>query len=308
MGFSPAGQTPPYAPDDAALHHVFAGGWIWVLRFNNGIVSAGVAAEPELARELSLSEGAPAWGRLLARLPSVAEQFAGARALRPFVHSRLLPFRAGAVSGARWALLPSAAAFVDPLLSTGFPLTLLGIERLAGILDREWERPGLEGALETYEAATLADADAAALLVSALYASFGDFELFAALSLLYFAAASFAEAARRLGRPALAGSFLSHDHRTFGPALREVCAATLAGAAPGARRADERSRLLARIHDAIAPMDIAGLAEASRRNWHPVEAEPLLAGASKLGSTRGQVEAMLIASGFFPREAVATRS
>ena len=34
----------PYPPDDAAVHHVFPGGWIWVLRVGNGITSAGVAA------------------------------------------------------------------------------------------------------------------------------------------------------------------------------------------------------------------------------------------------------------------------
>lgn len=299
MGFCPGGESPPYPPDDAALHHVFEGGWIWVLRFRDGIVSAGVAAEPRLARELSLSDGEPAWDRLLSRLPSVAEQFAGARAIRPFVHCPRLPFRAGAVSGARWALLPSAAAFVDPLLSTGIPLALLGIQRLAGILDREWERPGLEGALEAYGAATLSDADAAALLISALYATFDDFELFAALSLLYFAAASFAEAARRLGRPGLSGSFLSRDHPVFGPALRSVCEAVLGGAPPGRLPAEDRGRLLAGIGQAIAPLDIAGLRDASRRNWHPVEAEPLLGEASKLGATREQIETMLIASGFF---------
>ena len=31
-------------------------------------------------------------------------------------------------------MLPSAAAFIDPLFSTGIPLTLLGIERLAEML------------------------------------------------------------------------------------------------------------------------------------------------------------------------------
>ena len=36
----------------------------------------------------------------------------------------------------RWALLPSAAGVIDPLLSTGFPLTLLGILRLVDLLER----------------------------------------------------------------------------------------------------------------------------------------------------------------------------
>src|SRR5215203_3590161 len=64
-------ESPPYPVDDAALHHVFDGGWIWVLRFNNGITSAGAAVTAALARELNLAEGAPAWHRLLARLPTV---------------------------------------------------------------------------------------------------------------------------------------------------------------------------------------------------------------------------------------------
>src|SRR5882672_10378870 len=68
----------PYPADDAALHHVFDGGWIWVLRFNNGLTSAGVAATDTLANELRFDEGEPAWGRLLERLPSVREQFLGA--------------------------------------------------------------------------------------------------------------------------------------------------------------------------------------------------------------------------------------
>src|SRR5947199_60798 len=30
-------ERPPYPIDDAALHHVFDGGWMWVLRFGNGV-------------------------------------------------------------------------------------------------------------------------------------------------------------------------------------------------------------------------------------------------------------------------------
>src|SRR5450631_2308100 len=33
----------PFPVDDAAVHHIFDGGWVWVLRFNNGVTSAGVA-------------------------------------------------------------------------------------------------------------------------------------------------------------------------------------------------------------------------------------------------------------------------
>src|SRR5262249_46347239 len=37
----------PYHCDHAALHHVLDEGWVWVLRFNNGVTSAGILFEGE---------------------------------------------------------------------------------------------------------------------------------------------------------------------------------------------------------------------------------------------------------------------
>ena len=68
----PTAEAPPYPVDDAAVHHVFPGGWIWVLRFNNGITSAGAALTDPLAPGVGAADGAAAWDRLLATLPSVA--------------------------------------------------------------------------------------------------------------------------------------------------------------------------------------------------------------------------------------------
>jgi tetracycline 7-halogenase / FADH2 O2-dependent halogenase len=298
MGIDPSNETPPYPPDDAALHHVFDGGWIWVLRFNNGIVSAGVAAEPWLAHEIGLAEGEPAWHRLLDRLPMVRAQFDGAETVTPFIHRETLPFRSRVASGEGWLLLPSAAAFVDPILSTGFPLTLLGVERLASALERCWGTPALACDLARDAAACLAEADTAALLVAALYSRFDEFPSFAGLSLLYFAAASYAEAARRLGRPELSGSFLSGDHARFGPALAECCALALSGA--------ERSVLDRKIRDTIAPLDVVGLSDRSRRNWYPVLAEDLLSARGKLGAGDDEIRELLDRSGVVAASGPAT--
>ena len=297
------GGRPPYPVDDAAVHHVFEGGWVWVLRFNNGIVSAGVSALPGLAGELRLGEGEGAWRRLLDRFPALHAQFAGARATRPFVHAAPLPFRVSRAAGARWALLPSAAAFVDPLLSTGFPLALLGIQRLALALEEGWGTAALPHALAEYERTILEEAGTAALLASALFAAFADFELFAAVTLLYFAAASFSEAARRLSRPELADRFLCVHHPAFGQAFSRCCADVIDAGKRGTL-ARERSRLIEQIFEAIEPLDVAGLSDRSRRNWHPMEARPLLQSAHKLGVTREAMEGLLAASGFEPREAV----
>jgi len=295
----PTGVRPPYPVEDAAVHHVFDGGWIWVLRFNNGITSAGIAATDELANDLRLAEGASGWSRLLRRLPTLREQFDGASPQLPFVHIPRLPFRSGVVAGPRWALLPSAAGFVDPLLSTGFPLTLLGISRLTEILKTGWDSPGVEQQLASYAQRTIQELDAAGRLVGALYASMNDFSLFAALSLLYFAASSFSETARRLNRPQLAGGFLLHDHPRFGPKLRSCCERAASARENGGMTAAARAELINDIFLAIDPIDVTGLGDRSRRNWFPADARDLFMSAGKLGVGETEIQQMLARCGFF---------
>lgn len=287
-------EAPPYPMDDAAMHHVFDGGWIWVLRFNNGITSAGVAATDRLAEQLRFAEGEEAWKRLMQKLPTVSEQFSAAIPQLPFVHRRHLSFHSQVIAGASWALLPSAAGFVDPLLSTGFPLTLLGVARLAEAIECEWRSANFESRLKNYAVQTEAELSAAERLVAALYASMNNFPLFCAISLLYFAAASFTESALRLGRPSLAGAFLMHDHPRFGPQSR-ACLERVRRDLTG----EQRAELIEQIRFIIEPFDVAGLNDCGRRNWHPVLAADLRAAAGKLGASRAEIDELLINSGFF---------
>jgi len=286
-------EEPPYPVDDAAVHHVFDGGWIWVLRFNNGLTSAGVAATDALAAELRFAEGEPAWKRLIERLPSVREQFLKARPALPFIHTPRLPFRSASAAGDRWALLPSAAGFVDPLLSTGFPLTLLGVERLATLLEEDWQSKRLTARLRTYEQTTLDELDVTAELIGTLYANMDHFEAFVALSKLYFAAAMFAETMRRLGQPERVGSFLLAKDPMFGPSLRECLEKAQSVTA---RR--ERETITEAVFKAIEPFDLAGLGDPSRCNWHPCQAKDLLAAAPKLSVERAAIEQLLVRCGF----------
>jgi len=263
-----------------------------VLRFNNGITSAGAALTDPSAARIKAENGASAWDRLLAQLPTVAEQFAGSRAVLPFVHVPRLAFRTGHVCGRRWALLPSAAGVIDPLLSTGFPLTLLGIGRLLDMLEKT-EGAGREAALRDYARVTLTELDATEQLVGAMYANMDDSLVFKRLALLYFAAASYSEAARRLGKPELAPGFLLHAHARFGP---ELC--TCAELAANRPQGSARHALLTRIDRAIEPFDTAGLLDRTCRDWHPLRAHDLIAGASKLHATTEEIEEMLERTGF----------
>ncbi|HVZ22981.1 MAG TPA: tryptophan 7-halogenase [Vicinamibacterales bacterium] len=279
-------EVPPYPPDAAAVHHVFDGGWMWMLRFANGVTSAGVAVADAFAAELRLADGAPAWRRLLARFPSIAEQFADAEPIREFTWMPAVAWRSTRAAGERWAMLPSAAAFVDPLFSTGIPMTLLGVERIAAAIERgelvrgaslsgspreptgfaprssEWHRE--------YEARTLREADHVARFIGGCYASFPHFASFTAFSMFYFAAASYSEMARRLDRPSR--GFLCADDEAFVAAMRGC----------GAAAADGRLTLDA-VACATERLNVAGLCDPSKRNWYGVDLDDVVRGAGKLG-------------------------
>lgn len=292
-------EPPPYPIDDAALHHVFKDGWIWALRFNNGVTSAGAALRRPFADSLNTDDPASLWRRLLDRLPTVHAQFANAAVAHAFQTIPRLSFRCGRLTGPGWALLPSAAGFVDPLLSTGFTLNLLGLRRLTRALEYDWDTPRWESALTEYQRMTHLELDTSARLIAALYAHLDDFELFAALTRLYFAAVSFTESALRLHKPELAGTtFLLSSQPEFNTNFVECChdAVALGEATP--KNAPARERFLEQIHRTIEPFDVAGLGNPQVRNWHPVRAEDLFAAAPKLQSTPEEIEEMLQRCGF----------
>ncbi|MCI0540105.1 MAG: tryptophan 7-halogenase [Verrucomicrobiales bacterium] len=265
-------EVPPYPPDNAALHHIFDGGWIWVLRFNNGITSAGAVVTEQVANRFNFREGVEAWQRLLHELPSVRAQFLDARPTIPFTYAPRLSFRSGVVTGPGWLLLPSAAGFVDPLLSTGFPLTLLGVNRLARIIEEAWGTEEFETRLAACAQQTTDELLVTERLVAGLYAVMNDFPVFQALSLLYFAAVSFSEAAWRRNKPNVAPAFLLHDRPGFGRGLRECCDLALR-AANGRLSDPPRTELLNKILRTISPIDVAGLSDRTRRNWYPAPAD-----------------------------------
>lgn len=287
-GFQIPGRLPPYPPENAAVHHIFPGGWIWVLKFNNGVTSAGVAATDPVAKALDFCSGEPAWRRLLERLPSLRETFASARSVVPFVYQPRLAFQSGQVGGQHWVLLPSAAGVVDPLLSTGFPLTLLGILRIGRVLRSHWQQPSLQQAMDDYVAVTALELETTAKLVGALYATMDRFALFKPLSLLYFAAASFSEVSRRLGKTHLTDSFLLCRDPDFAPQLQQLC--ELAGQA---RSESETTELKGRIMNAIAPFDLAGLSDLTRDPFYPALAADIFRNARKLHATQEQLRQLL---------------
>jgi FADH2 O2-dependent halogenase len=258
---------------------------VWVLRFNNGITSAGVVAVDAVAERLNFRSGQEGWSNVMRELPSIGEQFDSARATMPFVWQPRTAFQSGKVAGKRWALLPSAAGVIDPLLSTGFPLTLLGVQRLARLM-RSFGRPEFEPGLRDYADTTTREFEATARLVKALYARMGQFDDFKQLSLLYFTAASFSEAARRLGKNSLVPDFLLCRHPVFGPRLK-----ALSLEEPG------RANLATRVRDAVEAYDVAGFTDGRRDPWYPASPADLYKNGEKLDATGAEIGAMLARCG-----------
>ncbi len=262
-------ETAPYPMDDAALHHVFDGGWMWVLRFNNGITSAGISVTEEFAAEIKLHEKEGAWSRFMERFPTIGKQFSESKAIQSLYYSEGLSFRSEKAVGEGWAMLPSAAAFIDPLFSTGFPLTLLGVQRLANILESSWGKSEFALRLKEYESVTFEEADWTAKFIGGCFSSFPRFSQFASLSMFYFAAASFSEMTRRLDRRKLVTRFLAADRPEFASGM-SIAVDRIASPAC------KETSFYEGVRDSIANMNVAGLCKPEKRNWYGADLQDVI--------------------------------
>ena len=191
-------------------------------------------------------------------------------------------------------MLPSAAGVIDPLLSTGFPLTLLGIGRLLELLEGTSEGAEREAALALMRRSRRSNWTRPSSWSPRSTLNMSDVPLFKRLSLLYFAAASFSEAARRLGRSELAPGFLLHAHSAIRPRASGVCGAGDGIAARAPPRRAARIASTARSNRSISRgCSIAPAATGTR-----VLSDDLLGSASKLDSTVEEIHRLLERCGF----------
>lgn len=109
---------------DGTLHHVFEGGWFWVIPFNNYPGSENPLCSIGLTLNMNRY---PATGKsperefneVVARFPSIAAHFAGHEPIRDWVSTGRLQYSSVAASGPRYFLLAHAHGFVDALYSRG---------------------------------------------------------------------------------------------------------------------------------------------------------------------------------------------
>jgi len=262
----------PFPCDASALHHVFDGGWMFVLRFDNGVTSAGFVLDrnsPEFAAADDSLSSTDEWAIRLRRFPSIARQFEGARVVEPLRRTDRLQRLASRIAGPNWAMLPHTAYFLDALHSAGNAHTLCGIERLTAILGGSRDPADRARRLGEYEQTMRREVALLDSLIHGCYTGFARFELMTAFTMMYFAAATFSEHRHRLGRNDPASAFLSADVPGFTEAVTTAYARvrTLAGTrdlAPQDVSAYQRE-----VADLIAPYNVAGLCDPARRNMYP---------------------------------------
>ena len=164
----------PFNTDDSAQHHLYGDGWVWMLRFNNGITSVGWTSNNS-APSLEITSRYPSIESLL-RDAELVEPAGGPTTtdrLQRLFHPIVTP---------RCLMLPATACTIDPIHSTGIAHSLAGVRRIAGIV-LNGETP------QQYAASLLQEARLLDRLVSTAYGTMHDFPRFTAACMLYFAAA-----------------------------------------------------------------------------------------------------------------------
>lgn len=139
-GDSPARRLPVLAsPDQSTLHHLFDGGWMWVIPFGNHsqatnpVCSVGIVYD----RAQHPHKGADPEAEFratVARFPTVQWQLGEARAVRSWVSTDRVQYRSEKLAGPRFCMLPHASSFVDALFSGGLTMTVMGVQEIARVL------------------------------------------------------------------------------------------------------------------------------------------------------------------------------
>ena len=288
----------PYPDDWAAVHHLIDEGWMYSLRFDDGVTSAGFLVTPPGMATLGVPESAGAdaiWRTLLDRYPTIATIFADATPVMPVAFRPAIQHRLTRAAGERWVLLPHAYAFVDPLFSTGIAWSLRAIERLALSFELESHsrRMPTDDQLARYDALLQVEADQIDQMVAAAYEAMAHFDLFAAHTMIYFAIVSFTEVRQRLVRDDSAawGGFLGAGEPVSGPlpgeSLRRLRSITGGRGATGSD--DDRRRYAEWVSGSIAPRNVVGLADPTRNNLYPVDLDVLIDRHELLGLSREQM-------------------
>ena len=180
---------------EGTLHHLFDGGWMWVIPFDNrpdsesALVSVGLNLDNERYPKREGVSAEQEWAEFLASQPGIAGQFEQAQLAFPWISTGRTQFSSSQTVGDRWILMSHAAGAIDALFSRGMANTMAVIEAfvprfLAAHAEGDYRAERFEYVNQLSQ--TLLDNTDK--LVKGSYISFRDFDLWRAWSKMWFLA------------------------------------------------------------------------------------------------------------------------
>ncbi|MBX2998071.1 MAG: tryptophan 7-halogenase [Caldilineaceae bacterium] len=130
----------PYPFSQGTLHHVFKGGWLWIIPFNNHpaatnpLCSVGLQLDPRIYPQRADLTPEAEFYAFIEQFPDIRAQLEHAQPVRDWQRVDRLQYSAHHIVGDRFALLAHAAGFIDPLYSKGLYVTHMSIFWIADLL------------------------------------------------------------------------------------------------------------------------------------------------------------------------------
>lgn len=122
---------------DGTFHHMFPGGWLWVIPFDNfsrstsPLASIGLMLDPRIHPEDPGLSPEQEFRAIVDRFPTISAQMKDIRAARPFQRTGRLQYSSRTSVGHRHVLAPSTYGFIDPIYSNGLVHAFESVYRVA---------------------------------------------------------------------------------------------------------------------------------------------------------------------------------
>ena len=182
-----------YGYNDGTLHHIFDGGWFWVIPFNNTPISESNLASIGLSLDTSkfpldesISTEEEFWS-FVNKLPSVKDHFENIEPARNWIRTGQIQYSSKRAAGEGWVMMSHAYGFIDALLSRGMINSFESVYYLATAIEGAVKQDDYSYVhFEHLNKMQHEQIDATDRMVSTAYASFRDFRLWNAWFNLWF--------------------------------------------------------------------------------------------------------------------------
>jgi len=201
----------PFNSDHSAQHHILDDRWLWLLRFDNGITSAGLVIPNIESHPKDVGE---IWDTTINQYPSVKCLFQSATLAstpRKLIGAGRMQFLNRPLQVEGLVRLPSAFGFIDPLHSTGIAHNLIAIERTVLAMEQHWGSSSLQTTLHKHEFLQFEEFLVLDLMIDTAYKCMNSPFAFEVATMLYFAAAIRYEENRLHQNNASMGFLCAHE-------------------------------------------------------------------------------------------------